>query len=88
ILLTAEERNAADLVAKALAVTKTFYGTLNKAQRARLDALYGTPRVGADALMKIVQGVKAQVSAHLTACCGHEVQVDAVRIHTARPEKP
>lgn len=88
ILLTADERNAADLMAKALGAIETFYGALNKAQRARLDALYGTPRVAADALMKIVQGVKAQVSAHLTSLCGRDVQVDAVRIHTARPEKP
>jgi hypothetical protein len=88
ILLTADQSNAAALMAKALGAMEAFYGTLNKAQRARLDALYGTPRVGADALMKVVQGAKAQVSRQLAALCGHEVKVDAVRIHTARSEKP
>ncbi|GHS80160.1 hypothetical protein PAGU2196_09940 [Pseudomonas sp. PAGU 2196] len=88
LLLTADESNAAALMAKALGAMEAFYGTLNKAQRARLDALYGTPRVGADALMKVVQDAKSQVSRHLATLCGRDVQVDAVRIHTARTEKP
>ncbi|WEL57346.1 hypothetical protein PZ739_09375 [Pseudomonas kermanshahensis] len=88
LLLTADESNAAALMAKALTAIEAFYGTLNKAQRARLDVLYGTPRVGADALMEVVHSAKAQVSRQLATLCGHDVQVDAVRIHTARSEKP
>jgi hypothetical protein len=87
-LLTADESRAADLFAKAQEVLRAFYGSLDKPQRARLDALYGTPRVGAEALGQIIDATKAQVGQHLASLSAREVNVDDVRIHTARVAHP
>ena len=88
ILLTDDERNGAKLVAQAQVLMEIFYGALDQAQRARLNALYDTPRVGVEALAKIVQDIKAQVNRSLTVLAGCEVDVDDVRIHTARLQHP
>lgn len=87
-LLTADESNAADLVAKAQDALRAFYGSLDKPQRARLDALYGTARVGTGALGQIIDATKARVSQQLASLSAREVNVDDVRIHTARVAHP
>lgn len=84
LLLNRDERLAASLVARAQTLIDSFYGNLNAAQRTRLDALYQTPRVTSEGLERIIDQQRQQVNAHLATLAGREVDVDAVRIHSAR----
>ncbi|WP_312932864.1 hypothetical protein, partial [Pseudomonas sp.] len=86
LLMTAEEQRAASLVRQALAAIDSFYGQLGPAQRARMAALYQIPATSTQALNAIVQRARAQVLGALTRLAGRSVDLDAVRIHTARAQ--
>ncbi|MBH3426517.1 hypothetical protein [Pseudomonas alkylphenolica] len=88
VLLTADEKQASDLVYQAQKVVTSFYGALNLPLRARLNAHYLTPPVDMGELKKIVTDIKARVSASLTGLAGYVVDVDSLSIHTARTNKP
>lgn len=88
VLLTADEKQAIEVLLKGLEVIEAFYGTLDLALRKRLDTLYDTPKVSTDALKDIVNATKQRVSASLTGLAGYIVDVDTLSIHTSRTDKP